>query len=97
MKKIKLISLFATICLLFTQSIYAEIKLPAIVSSNMVLQRNTTIVIWGWADPKEKITIETSWSDKQINIQADKDGYWRTELKTTNDKKSQKIPLYKWY
>ncbi|HEC41490.1 MAG TPA: DUF1961 family protein [Bacteroides sp.] len=29
---------------------HAVIRLPAIVSSNMVLQRNTTVVLWGWAD-----------------------------------------------
>ena len=46
------------VLLLLVQSIYAEIKLPAIVSSNMVLQRNTTIVLWGWADPNEKISID---------------------------------------
>ena len=52
--------LFTAILLLLVQNIYAEVKLPAIVSSNMVLQRNTTVVLWGWADKNEKITIEAS-------------------------------------
>jgi len=55
MKKITLISLIIISNFLFIQSINAAVKLPAIVSSNMVLQRNTTIKIWGWADAKEHI------------------------------------------
>ena len=76
MKKITLSTLIATLCIIFTQSIKAEVKLPAIVSSNMVLQRNTTVVLWGWADEKEKITIEASWIEEIINIEADKEGNW---------------------
>ncbi len=35
----------------------ADVKLPHIISSNMVLQRNTEFKIWGWADKSEKVTI----------------------------------------
>ena len=74
---------------MFPQAIKAEIKLPAIVSSNMVLQRNTTIVLWGWADPKEKIVINASWLSESISSKADKEGNWRIEVKTTNSKESR--------
>jgi sialate O-acetylesterase len=50
MKKSILYYLTAAFLLLFVQSVYSAIKLPAIVSSNMVLQRNTTVVLWGWDD-----------------------------------------------
>lgn len=93
MKKATLISLIAIFSLLFAQSIYAKIKLPAIVSSNMVLQRNTTVVLWGWADAKEKITIKTSWLDQPIVVEADASGNWRIDVKTTNSKNPQKISL----
>ena len=83
-----------TACLmLFVQTINAEVKLPAIVSSNMVLQRNTTVVIWGWADAKEKITIETSWLDKALKISADQEGAWRAELKTTDSRAPQSMTI----
>ncbi|HET8828094.1 MAG TPA: sialate O-acetylesterase [Pelobium sp.] len=36
---------------------FADVKLPALVSDGMVLQRNTKIIIWGWADVGEKISI----------------------------------------
>jgi len=93
MKRVFMISLIAAIFLLFVQSIYAEVKLPAIVSSNMVLQRNTTVVLWGWADSKEKISIETSWLNETLNVKADKEGNWRIELKTTNSKEPQTIKI----
>lgn len=94
MKKVTFISLIAVFILLSVQSINAEVKLPAIVSSNMVLQRNTTISLWGWADANEKISITTSWLKEKINIQADKDGNWRVAVKTTNSKEKQSITIH---
>ncbi len=42
-------------------SIFSEVKsqirLPKLISDNMVLQRDTPIKIWGWASPKEKISL----------------------------------------
>lgn len=78
---------------LFFQIAFAEITLPAIVSSNMVLQRNTTVVVWGWADAEEQINIETSWMDRLLDLKADSEGNWRIELKTTNSKESQSIKI----
>jgi sialate O-acetylesterase len=75
------------------QSINAEIKLPAIVSSNMVLQRNTTIEIWGWADANEAIEMNISWLETSKKVIADKDGNWSIEINTTNSKEPQTITL----
>ncbi len=81
------------ILLVFVEYMQAEVKLPAIVSSNMVLQRNTTVVLWGWADANEKIKIETSWLEKPLDIRANKEGNWRVEVQTTNDKQAQTINI----
>ncbi len=93
MKRVTLFILTAAFCLLSLSSIKAEIKLPAIVSSNMVLQRNTTVVLWGWADVKEKITIKTSWLEKTMSVEADNNGNWQIEVKTTNSKEPQTIHI----
>ena len=93
MKRTSLISLVAALILLFATHVQAEVKLPAIVSSNMVLQRNTTIQIWGWADAKEKISIEASWLSAPLNVEADKEGNWRIEVRTTNSKDPQTIKI----
>ena len=56
----------------------ANITLPRIFGSNMVLQRNKPIPVWGWADPGEKITIQFN---KQVKkTKAAKDGSWKIEL-----------------
>ncbi|WP_299553976.1 sialate O-acetylesterase [Seonamhaeicola sp.] len=78
---------------LIIQLVNAEVKLPAIVSSNMVLQRNTTVVLWGWADANEKISIEASWLSENLQLKADGSGNWRIEVKTTNDKTPQTIKI----
>ena len=65
-----------------SQRAKAEVKLPAILSSNMVLQQDTEVTIWGWAKAKEKIHIKSSWNKKKIKTKADKDGKWSVALKT---------------
>lgn len=85
MKRI-ILTLIVVCNLLFPKPIKAEVTLPAIVSSNMVLQRNTTIELWGWADANEKIAIQTSWLKKTLKIEADENGIWRIQVQTTNTK-----------
>ncbi|MEO9476194.1 MAG: sialate O-acetylesterase [Cyclobacteriaceae bacterium] len=87
----KALSIFSLLCC--TLIAQAKITLPAIVSSNMVLQRNTTVVLWGWADPKEKFTIEASWMDEPLKVRADADGNWSVEVVTTGSKEEQAIEI----
>ncbi|MCB9305393.1 MAG: discoidin domain-containing protein [Lewinellaceae bacterium] len=39
----------------------ADIRLPSIFGSHMVLQQNTEIRFWGWAAPEDKLVILCSW------------------------------------
>ena len=50
---------------------YAEVTLPRMFSNNMVLQRNESVKLWGWAKHKEKITI--SFLEKDYQTKANKD------------------------
>ncbi|MFO7668607.1 MAG: sialate O-acetylesterase [Bacteroidales bacterium] len=93
MRRFTFIALLVTFHLLFLQSVMAKIRLPAIVSSNMVLQRNTMIELWGWAEANELITVEASWLTEAKNIEADEEGKWRFELRTTNTKEPQTIHI----
>jgi sialate O-acetylesterase len=61
---------------------YATIKLPAIISNNMVLQQKSKVALWGWADAGEKIFITTSWNNKTTDVTADANGKWITYVKT---------------
>ncbi len=92
--KIRIITTFlAILCLICSNAGFAKIKLPAIVSSNMVLQRNTSITLWGWANSKEKIAINTSWLKDAVNIMADSLGNWQVKIQTTNTRKPQTIRI----
>jgi sialate O-acetylesterase len=87
------LKVLTTFTLLLLQVTNAQVKLPAIVSSNMVLQRDTTVKIWGWAGANEKITIKTSWLKSPMMIQANPEGNWTIDAKTTNSKEPQTIAI----
>jgi len=61
----------------------AEVKLASPFSSNMVLQRQTEVTIWGTADPGEQITLRATWGANGKAVADDK-GQWRVKLKTGN-------------
>ena len=83
MKKIYLFSILF-ISLIISQICLADIRMPAVFSDNMVLQQNTKVVMWGWADPGEKIQIKGSWSRlKTKSVCADKNGKWSVKIKTS--------------
>ncbi|WP_417351568.1 sialate O-acetylesterase [Flavobacterium alkalisoli] len=56
----------------------AQVKLPEIVSSGMVLQREEPINIWGWAAPNEKVTVR--FNNKKYKTTTAKDGVWKIIL-----------------
>jgi sialate O-acetylesterase len=62
----------------FLPAATAQIKLPAIFSDNMVLQRNAKIPIWGMAKPGQQITVKLQQQSKTTT--ADRDGKWRVDL-----------------
>lgn len=59
-------------------SLMADVKMPRIFSDHMVLQRDKPLIIWGWADPKEKITV--SFGKQRQSVSADRDGKWKIVL-----------------
>jgi len=92
MTKYKLFLAFAAL-VLFQSMALAEVRLPAIVSSNMVLQRDTTIALWGWADAEENISISASWLDRPIKVRAGLSGKWAVEVRTNNSIDPQTIEI----
>lgn len=63
-------------------SIQAQVKLPALVSDNMVLQQNAKVNLWGWASPNEKINIQLGWQNTPVEIIANSDGNWKVVVAT---------------
>ena len=58
-----------------TQAVQAEVRLPKVFSSHMVLQQEKSLVVWGWADPNEKVTVALSTGSQQV--QANERGEWK--------------------
>jgi len=52
----------------------AELKLPAVFSDNMVLQRNRDFKVWGWAEAGEQITLTLG--SNSIETECDLDKRW---------------------
>ncbi len=67
--------------LIFGQSI-AQIRLPHILSSGMVLQQKADVKLWGWAGPAEKIKITPSWTKDTIKTKSDGNGKWQITIHT---------------
>ncbi|RQO72759.1 sialate O-acetylesterase [Pedobacter sp. KBW01] len=60
----------------------ADIRLPNVLASNMVLQQKSTTKLWGWASPAEKIKITTSWDNKTIEVTATGNADWQASVQT---------------
>ncbi|HKU13294.1 MAG TPA: sialate O-acetylesterase [Steroidobacteraceae bacterium] len=56
----------------------ADVRLPALVGDNMVLQRDARIEVWGWADPGENVRV--TFQDRTIATRADRSGHWTAAL-----------------
>ncbi len=57
---------------------WADIKLPAIISENMVLQQETRANVWGWAEPGEAVEIQFGAASGKTVTGAD--GKWDVKL-----------------
>lgn len=68
-----LILSFISVCLFD-----AKVKLPALVSDGMILQRNQKLKIWGYADAGEKVTVK--FLNKTYSTTADNSGNWNIML-----------------
>ena len=74
MKKISLIFILA----FWALHSYGQVRLPRLISDGMVLQRDSTIRIWGWASPGEKISLE--FNKGQYSAVTDEQGSWKITL-----------------
>ena len=61
-----------------------QLKLPEIFSDGMVLQRDTTVAIWGQSKPNKLVTITSSWG-YNVSTTSDENGKWQTVVKTKKD------------
>lgn len=56
----------------------ADVRMPHVLSSNMVLQQDKPVVLWGWADVGETVTVQIG-SATQSTTATDR-GEWRVAM-----------------
>ena len=76
----KLLLLVAATALAFGAS--AKVVLPKVLGSNMVLQQNADVNLWGKADADAKVTVKVSWDKAKIKTKADENGNWAVKVPT---------------
>jgi len=77
MKKFLPVLLLFALCG-FSATATAELRLATIFQDRMVLQREKPLPIWGWAEPKQSVTV--SFGGQQKSAQADENGRWQVNL-----------------
>jgi sialate O-acetylesterase len=85
MRPVKAVLLAFAVSVLALGTARADVKPHPIFSDNMVLQQGTDIVVWGKADPGEKVTVElgkpvAAAAPATAAGEADKDGKWSVKL-----------------
>ncbi len=64
--------------LLAFQYSFADVRLPALFSENMVIQHEMNIPVWGWADPGEKVMVEIG--DYKAEAITSAEGKWKVRI-----------------
>lgn len=60
----------------------ADVRLPALLADNMVLQQKTNVALWGWADPGELVKVTAGWYRKPVVTTTGTDGKWLLHVPT---------------
>lgn len=74
MKNILTILLFGACSI----SALADVRLPDVIGSSMVLQQKMKVPIWGTAEPGESVTV--TFAKQKKTVAADANGKWRIDL-----------------
>ena len=80
MKISKLVSTIGVAALIIgsVDALRAEVRLPKVFGSHMVLQQEKPQVVWGWGEPNETVTVEISTAS--VKVQANERGEWKAVL-----------------
>lgn len=79
--KVLFSAIYCTLFLLVSIQVAANVRLPEILGSGMVLQRDKPVNIWGWAEPNEKVAV--TFKGQRYESITTQDRKWRIELPPT--------------
>jgi sialate O-acetylesterase len=72
------ISFLLVIVFSLSQTAFAQVRLPKLISDSMVLQRDASVKVWGWASPNEKVNI--TFAGKKYKATTKGDSIWMVML-----------------
>lgn len=72
----------ALLALASSAAALANVTLPSVLSDGMVIEQNSTVKIWGWAKPYEKVAVKVSWDGKEYTAEPSVDTRWSVEVPT---------------
>jgi len=78
MKISSLLTLVSIILISFSHIGLADVKLPNVIGSGMVLQRDMAVPVWGWAEAGEEVTV--SFAGQTKKTKTGDDGKWTVSL-----------------
>ena len=73
------LTFLAALSTLFITILRADVQLPKVIDSHMVLQRDVPLPIWGWAEAGEEVTVKLD--ENQATAKTDDKGNWKVTLK----------------
>jgi len=93
MNRVKHLVVAASLGLLiwWVSPVLSDVRLPSVVGSEMVLQRDMPVPIWGWADPGESVTVKLA--DHQVSTKTDDYGKWMVKLPAMESGGPHKITI----
>src|SRR4051794_6179993 len=75
MRRLVLAAAFIGATHLGAQTPPSELRLSLLFSDHMVVQRDVTVPVWGWAPPRERVTVKLD--ERTASTTADSTGRWR--------------------
>lgn len=77
-RRLLAVSALLTVLLATVAPAGAAVKLPKVFGSHMVLQRDRPILVWGWANPGETVTVRIGFAERAARASAS--GRWEVTL-----------------
>lgn len=70
------------ICAFLAETAFATITVSTIFNDHMVLQRNEKVMIWGWGNLNEAVSVTTSWDNKTYTTKVPLSTKWQVAIDT---------------
>lgn len=61
---------------------FANVRLPSVLTDGMVLQQKSSVKLWGWCEPGEKVFVSPSWGPMTDSVAGSRDGRWVITIAT---------------